>query len=341
MIENINPLAQGYTARGARMDDIEISVRLMNEYSQYYLGEDEAPPDVIRNEWESPGFNPATDIRLVFSKGGTAVGYVEVWTTSDPPVHPWVWWCVHPEHLGNGIGDYLLNWAEGRARQAIPKCPPETRVAYRSGAHIALIPSKKVMEAHGMVLIRHSFHMLIEMESPPPKPIWPEGITLGVYHPDHIDPADIYRANVEAFRDHFGFIEQPFKEGFERFMHFMTGDESYDPNLWFLAMDGDQIVGICLNRKTSFESPDVGWVSTLGVLRPWRRRGIALGLLRHSFGEFYHRGKRKVALGVDAENLTGALDLYKKTGMHIHRQFDLYEKELRPGVELGVVTLEE
>ena len=64
----------------------------------------------------------------------------------------------------------------------------------------------------------------------------------------------------------------------------------------------------------------MGWVGTLGVRRPWRKRGIGLALLRHSFNEFYRRGKRKVGLGVDAQNLTGALRLYESAGMQSTRR---------------------
>lgn len=334
-----------FTSRGATLDDVEIAVDLMNTYSRYYLDTIEAPAEVIRNEWVSPGFDPGTDVRLVFSPDRTLIGYVEVWDNASPPVHPWVWWCVHPEHLGNGVGSYLLNWAENRARQAIERCPQDSRVAFRSGADQVIAPAKKMMEDQGMVNIRHSFHMQIDMEAPPPEPQWPTGIRLKVFDLENDDLADVYRADVEAFRDHFGFVETPFEEGLKRFRHFMTDEEYYVPGYWFLAMaedeDGnEQIAGFCLNRKHSFEDSEVGWVSSLGVLRAWRQRGIGLALLQHSFGMYYRRGFRKVGLGVDAENLTGALNLYKKAGMHVHRQFDLYEKELRPGVEISVQSLE-
>lgn len=86
----------------------------------------------------------------------------------------------------------------------------------------------------------------------------------------------------------------------------------------------------------------MGWVSTLGVRRPWRRRGLGLALLQHSFNELHRRGLRKIGLGVDAQSLTGATLLYEKAGMHpdLSRQIDLYEKELRPGIELGTQTTE-
>ena len=80
-------------------------------------------------------------------------------------------------------------------------------------------------------------------------------------------------------------------------------------------------------------------MNILGVRGPWRKRGIGLALLRHAFGEFYRRGKRKAGLGVDAENLTGALRLYKNAGMHVHQAFNIFEKEIRPGREISVQSL--
>jgi mycothiol synthase len=78
----------------------------------------------------------------------------------------------------------------------------------------------------------------------------------------------------------------------------------------------------------------MGWISSLGVVREWRRRGLGRALLQHAFAEFFRRGKWQVGLGVDSDNLTGATHLYRKAGMHINREFQTYELELRPGNEL-------
>ena len=83
------------------------------------------------------------------------------------------------------------------------------------------------------------------------------------------------------------------------------------------------------------------WIDELGVLRPWRRQGIALALLLHVFGEFYRRDRYKVGLGVDGQSLTGATRLYEKAGMYIFRQLDAYEKVLRPGQDLSTKALED
>ncbi len=113
----------------------------------------------------------------------------------------------------------------------------------------------------------------------------------------------------------------------------MIQDEHYDPTLWYLAFDRDQIAGGAICRPVSWEDPDAGWVRSLFVRRPWRRRELALALLRHAFLEFRKRGKQRVGLEVDAENLTGATQLYKKAGMHVTRQYDRYEFEVRPGIK--------
>jgi ribosomal protein S18 acetylase RimI-like enzyme len=75
----------------------------------------------------------------------------------------------------------------------------------------------------------------------------------------------------------------------------------------------------------------IGWISTLGVRRPWRKMGLGLALIRHSFGEFYKRGTTIIGLGVDASNPTGATRLYQRAGMYVASEFVSYEKELRAG----------
>ena len=69
----------------------------------------------------------------------------------------------------------------------------------------------------------------------------------------------------------------------------------------------------------------------MGVRRPWRKKGLGLALLTHSFAEFYKRGTNTIGLGVDAANPTGATRLYQKAGMTAANEYVSYEKELRAG----------
>ena len=88
------------------------------------------------------------------------------------------------------------------------------------------------------------------------------------------------------------------------------------------------------SSRTSERSPaGIGWIRTLGVRPPWRKRGLGEALLLHSFGEFYKRGTKTIGLGVDAQNPTGATRLYQKVGMVAVSEFVTYEKGLRSGRE--------
>lgn len=185
-----------------------------------------------------------------------------------------------------------------------------------------------------MMLVRHYWRMVIDLDSSPITPVWPEGIQVVTYA-EAGDLMAVFRAIHDAFRDHWGFVEQPEEEEFKHFQHWVETDEEFDPTLWFLAMDGDEISGASLCRASSYDDPDMGWVSNLGVRRAWRRQGLALALLHHSFAVLQQHGRLRVGLGVDAANLTGATKLYEKAGMHVARQSDAYEKVLRAGHDLG------
>ena len=341
--EVVVELPEGFTARGATLNDVEPALVLFNRWSRSVIGRDEViDAQAISNEWMSPNFDPAEDIRLIFAPNGQMVGYIEVWTTVKPSVHPWMWGRVDPDYEDLGLGTWIMHWAEQRALRALPGLPGELRFAPRVGTYREALKPKKLFEDQGYRHIRSSYQMLIEMDAPVPDPVWSEGITLRTFNSE-ADAEAVYRAEEDSFQDHFGYVRQPFEEGFKRFKHFVLGAKDFDPTLLFIAEDGSsgEIAGINICRPHSYDDPEMGWVGTLGVRRPWRKRGIGLALLRHSFNEFYRRGRRKVGLGVDAQNLTGALRLYESAGMHVHQAFDQYEKELRPGTEISVESLTE
>ena len=270
---------------------------------------------------------------------GSIVGHAAVWD-SEPHVRIYVAGDVHPEYKGQGIGTALCQWAEERGRQAILKAPAGTRVALlqeRSSTHEA---AQKLLGKQGYRSVRHSFRMVIEMNGPPPEPVVPDGITIRTFVRDQ-DLGALVLADRDAFQDHWGYVEHPFEEAYQEWAHWINNNPDHDPSLWFLAMDGEEIAGLSLCCPKTVEDPGMGWVDGLGVRRPWRRRGLALALLHHSFGEFYRRGKRKVGLGVDTQSLTGATRLYEKAGMHADRQYVMYEKELRPGKDLSTQSLKE
>jgi len=331
-------LPKGFTVRPVAMEDLEAAVALFNACSMELIGAVQHDVDETRVEWGTPGFNLKTDTQVVLSPAGEIVGYIEVWDIEEPHVQIWSWGRVHPDYRGKGIGTYLLRWAEDRARKAIPKAPSGARVVLRHGALHQDKPAQALLAHEGFKLIRHFWRMVVEMDGPPPTPVWPEGIVVRTFVPEQEDRA-LATVLRDMFKDHWGYVKTPFEEELVRWQHWMKNDKDFDPSLWFLAMDGDEITGASLCSPKTNEDPDMGYVHALGVRRPWRRRGIALALLHHSFGEFFNRFKSKVSLHVDAKSLTGATRLYEKAGMHVDRLSHHYEKELRPGKDLSTQSV--
>src|SRR5919106_1328450 len=117
-------LPEGFTVRGAQPEDVELALELFNAWALAVIQENEiTDANAIRNEWNSPGFDPGSDIRLVFAPNGEMSGYIEVWTTVKPPVHPWIWGRVDPQYEGKGIGTWLMQWAEEHVLRALPEVP--------------------------------------------------------------------------------------------------------------------------------------------------------------------------------------------------------------------------
>ncbi len=330
---------QGFTVRPATLDDLSSTVALLNTCSLSTIGAREFTEDEFRVFWSTPGFDMQTSTRVVLSPEGEPVGYVDFWDLSDPPVHPWVWGQVHPEWGRRGIGTAMMTWARTRAQEVISRVPEDVRVSMMAYTLSTHEPTKALFESLHLKAIRHSWRMVIDLPNPPATPKWPQGITLrGYKHPQ--DAETVYRVEEDIFRDHWGFIEEPIESGFKQWLHHATGREDFDPTLWTLAMDGDEIAGLLRCRPHDDSDPEMGWVSVLGVCRPYRGCGLGLALLQHAFAEFHRRGRLRAGLGVDAENLTGATRLYEKAGMHIERQYSTYELELRPGKELITQAIE-
>jgi mycothiol synthase len=311
----------------------------MHAFSQATMGINEMTRDELESFWRNPWLNMAEDLRILVDATGKVAGYVECLKMAKPPVHPYIWLSVHPEHISDNTSEILLDWAVERAHDVLDTLSDDLRVSINMHNLGSFKPWERLLEVKGFKLIRHSFIMHREIEQKPENAQWPQGIELRLFDPDR-DAVAVYKANDEAFEDHFGHQKQSFEDGFANFKHWMEGP-NFDPALWFIAWDGDEVAGVSLCRVNEDEDPAIGWVGDLSVRRAWRKRGLGMALLLHSFGEFYRRGFKKVGLGVDASNLTGALRLYKSAGMFIKRQFDRYEKEIRPGKELMTVAVQE
>jgi len=331
-------LPRGYTTRPATREDARAVAALTNTCSLATLGRETTSPERLETQMGTPGFSPETDTTLVFSPHGELVAAGFVFDAVPPHVLVEAGCVVHPQHVGKGIGTAVSEWIETRARKTIPRAPPGVRVVLHQVIDDADKAGQTLLERRGYSAVRHFFRMLIEMDGPPPPAVFPDGVRVRTLDPEKDLVAAIVAAR-DAFQDHWGFVETPLEQEIERWRHRIANDPDFDPTLSFLAVDGEEIAGICCASPRMGTDASTGYVGTLGVRRPWRRQGVALALLRHAFGEFYRRGVKRVALHVDAQSLTGATRLYEKAGMRPDEIGHAYQKELRPGVELATQKL--
>ncbi|GAB4556112.1 MAG: hypothetical protein OHK0023_28100 [Anaerolineae bacterium] len=327
-------LMEGLQVRDLRMEDVEAVTDLINQCDQHDLHESNLEVEDMRREWQTPDLELASNLHAVFD-GEKIVAYAERWGISPPYTRIYGFFRVHPSYRERGIEDYLLHWIESTAREInIPKAPPEARVYLINGYDSRMTRELERLTQHGYSYVRSFYRMVVTFDGEPKTEPFPEGIELRPFMVER-DLRPVADALDEAFQDHFGHT----KMDFEKWSHWVLNEPRNDFEQWYVAYAGNEIAGVCLCMTDIPEKPNYGFVEDLAVRRPYRKLGLGTALLRHAFKGFYQRGRLGAALGVDSENLTGALRLYERAGMAPDETYHRYEKTIREGVELATITL--
>lgn len=300
-----SPLPDGFRVRPASVDDAAAVNELVIAADTAVQGWSDSSVSELLDWWRLTDL--ATDSWLVEDDGVAAhVVVIPHGETAD------IDGFVHPEKTGLGLGAWLVRRGEARIRElgfarALTWClAGDTR-------------ARQLFEGAGFREVRRFYRMLVEHDTEPQAAEWPDGVEVGTF--ERGDARAFHAALTESFADEWNFVPESFEDWAER----RIGAPDFDPTLWFIARDGDEIAGVL---RCDAERGGAGWVGALGVRPGWRKRGLGLALLRHAFGEYYRRGQPRVALGVDAENPTGATRLYERAGMHVAYEAVAFEKPL-------------
>jgi mycothiol synthase len=98
--------------------------------------------------------------------------------------------------------------------------------------------------------------------------------------------------------------------------------------LWQLLWSGHDLVAFSLGFSEHHGDREVGEIRSVGVREAWRRRGLGEIVVRACFRALHERGLRRVTLGVDASNPTGAVQFYESLGMHVAARGDNWAIDL-------------
>jgi mycothiol synthase len=231
-----------------------------------------------------------------------------------------------PAWQRRGIGTAMLRYNERRLRAIASRHPADAPKYFQGWASDREVPAHALFSAAGYKVVRTMLKMVRPATAPLREAPLPEGLEVRPVQPHHIRA--IWEAQQEAYHDHWGFApgdEQTYQSWLERPL--------FNPDLWKVAWDGEQVAGMVLNRINEAENVKYGrkrgWTQDVFVRRPWRRRGLARALLSQSIELFLNMGMEETALGVDADNPSGALALYEAAGYRTSGQHTIYRKAMQ------------
>jgi mycothiol synthase len=258
---------------------------------------------------------------------GKVVGYTRVWWSKDPS-GPYLYnhfVDLLPEWRGKGVRNAMLRYNEQKLRemaQVHPANVPHTFQAVVADSERDWI---SVLTNEGYSVFRYGFRMVRPNLDDIPDLPFPDGVEVRPVKPEH------YRAIVDAWNEACKDMRGQIPISDEDLNAFQESP-IFNPSLWQIAWHQDEVIGTVINFIDERENTEYGrkrgYVELISVKRHWRGRGIAKALIARSFNTLKSRGTTEAALGVDAENPSGALRLYQKMGFQIQKKMIFYRKPM-------------
>ena len=219
---------------------------------------------------------------------------------------------VRPDLREEGIGRELFAWQNDRALQQLAtsqKTLPAWIMVY---AEEKSTDAAALFTHAGFEKTRWFFALERKIAEPTPDFTPADGVTIERYSPRF--SAATHVAKNDAFRDHWG--SQP---STDEQWESMLKQEAFHEEVSYVALSpSGEVVGLLMTfvveddwKLQGFSS---GYIGLVGVVREWRKKGIAQSLLARAFDGYRDAGYERAQLDVDAENPSGALGLYQSVG---------------------------
>jgi len=254
-----------------------------------------------------------TDLRVA-EHGGFPIAYVRVeWQdeTRGGRNHLQVL-CTRPGAPA-GTFEAILGWGEARSRTVAAGLTPSSPATLGAYLNMETPEHRAVLEARGYRGVRFFFGMVRPtLDAIPDLPL-PPGVEVRPVEAGDIRP--IFEAEVAAFAGHWGASTE---DGGEDRWRAFCDEPLNDPSLWQVAWAGDVVVGMVRPYINPLDHEVLGvrrgWCENISTHAAWRGRGIAKALIARALVALRERGMAEAALGVDADNETGALGVYRSMG---------------------------
>jgi mycothiol synthase len=320
----LRPPPPGFVLRHPTWDDLDAVAALFAAFSLDRVGAITVRPDDLRVRWL--GLDGLDDALLI--EHPEAVPPLVAYAATEVGPDPWTGVLdlyldgrVHPTWTGHGLATFLLGRATDQLRTEALAVGQDTAVL-RTTVDDGDAPARAFFAARGFVPVRHLLELRLDLHAAPPRPAWPPGVTCRTFEPGR-DEERVWRVHQAAFADVPTADPMPLDDFVE---DRLRRDPAFDPGLVLLAEHDGEAIGLAVCRAGSEGAAEDGWVRDLGVVPAWRRRGVAMALLRAAFAAFRVRELTGVALEVDDVTIDGAVQLYRRAGMRIVRRTDVIER---------------
>lgn len=292
--------------------DLSNMVELINLCATVDYPELKTSVDELRRSLADPDVDLSQDLRLWY-EGEQLLGFGRLRTspaTPDSEDSSHLWFQVHPAARHLGLEMNILAWGEQRIEQI--ELARQNRIKLRTGARESEPERIAFLQAQGFVAERYFYRMGRSLLEPIPLPQFPTGFSLrSVEEQDAVLWVEMFN---QTFIDHWNFHPMTV----EQWHHYGT-DPNYRPDHDLVAVSPEgRLAAFCYchisperNQRTGRNE---GYVNLLGTRRGFRGQGLGRAMLLAGLHRLRQSGVETALLGVDADNPSGALQLYQSVG---------------------------
>lgn len=230
--------------------------------------------------------------------------------------------CVMPEFRGLGVEEEL-------AETAINELKTRGMIVVQTWTDYKRTDRIQLLKELGFEVVRRESDMEMDLANIPSNIGENAEIVIRTLRKDvEEDIKLLNRLNNECFRDHFNYRPSTLEETRH---HLLSDTRIKQKEYFFAALDRETVgyIGVGIDEKYNIEkNVKNGFILSIGVLKPYRRKGIGTSLMLQGLKSLQAREMTKAMLDVDNLNPTNAINLYEKIGFQVIKKYQFWEKPL-------------
>jgi mycothiol synthase len=276
---------------------------------------------------DAPDVDRARDLRLWKDTSGKLIGFGQLLMPKhNDEIEGDLYFDVHPTRR-DALESEILQWSERRMREVGQRRALSMKL--RTHSRSDKIDRRMLLERQGFTTERGFLTMTCPLDGPISSPTLPSGFTLQWLSLERDLKAWVELFN-ESFIDHWNHQDLTVATARD---WFKNPDYKPELNLIAVAPDGTFAafcVGYLNLEENARSGRNEGWIKLLGTRRGFRKLGLGRAILLAAMRQLKAAGVECVKLGVDAQSLTSATQLYQSVGFGPVNTWLSYVKKIQP-----------